>query len=257
MEAKLDAVASAIEILTERIGSIEAKFTLFESKFQKIEQQLSLNEEGITDLTKKLNEMVPKKNFVDLCEKVKYLEFVADEAKKGALQQESCNKRLNLLIHGVEEKSSVWEDKTQTLVKLNKFLKEGLQIEPSSLQLVDMHRLPQRLLIIRVKRVTRSIIIKLKNASDKHRIMSNLKQAYLKIYNQQKREDHSCSSKTNNHQSSRSPVYVIEHLPQAFLQQKKFLLPAFKEARKLNKKTKWVAKNGEYCLFVDNERIVV
>ena len=134
------------------------------------------NEEDIADLAKKLNEIVPKQNFVGLCEKVKYLEYMADEAKKGALQQESCNKRLNSLIHGVEEeKELVWEDKTQTLVKLNKFLKEGLQIELSSLQLVDMHRLPQRLLIIRGKRVTRSIIIKLTNASDKHRIMSNLK----------------------------------------------------------------------------------
>ena len=163
MEAKLDAVLSAIELLTKRIGSIEAKFTLFKSKFQKIEQQLLPNKEDITDLTKKLDGMVPKENFVDLCERVKYLEYVADEAKKEALQQESHNKRLNLLIHGVEEKGSVWKDKTQTLVKLNKFLKEGLRIEPSSLLLVDMHRLPQRPFIFRGKRLTRPIIIKLTN----------------------------------------------------------------------------------------------
>ena len=82
MEAKLDAVLSAIEILTKKIDSVETKFTLFEFKFQKIEQQLVSNKEDITNLTKKLHGVVPQENFVDLCERVKYLKYLADKAKK-------------------------------------------------------------------------------------------------------------------------------------------------------------------------------
>ena len=184
-----------------------------------------------------------------------YLEDVADKAKREALQQESYNKRLNLLIHGVEEtEGSIWEKKSETQVKLNEFLKDGLKIDPITLPLADMHRLPQRPVIVRGKRINRPIIIKLTNAFDKNRILNNLKN--LKTYNQQRQEEQTHSSKENSVQPTKWPVYITDHLPQAFLEQKKLLLPAFKEARKLGEKTKWVAKSGEYCLFVDNHRVL-
>ena len=144
--------------------------------------------------------------------------------------------------------------KSETQVKLNEFLKDGLKIDPITLPLADMHRLPQRPVVVRGKRINRPIIIKLINAFDKNRILNKLKN--LKTYNQQRQKEQTHSSKENPVQPTKSPVYITDHLPQAFLEQKKLLLPAFKEARKLGEKTKWVAKSGEYCLFVDNHRVL-
>ena len=59
--------------------------------------------------------------------------------------------------------------------------KEGLEIDLNSINLVDMHRLPQRPIYDNQhKRITRPIIIKLENAFDKDKIMRNL--GKLKMY---------------------------------------------------------------------------
>ena len=49
------------------------------------------------------------------------------------VMQESYDKRLNVLLHGIEEDGdSVWETRDVTLRKIHDFMKEGLQI-------VDLH----------------------------------------------------------------------------------------------------------------------
>ena len=253
MEAKIDTILLAIEKLSMRVRSLENKFMLFESRFQKIEHQLESNKEDIAKLTKKLDGLEPQVQFDELCSRVKYLEDVADKAKREALQQESYNKRLNLLIHGVEEtEGSIWEKKSETQIKLNEFLKDGLKIDPITLPLADMHRLPQRPVIVRGKRINRPIIIKLTNAFDKNRILNNLKN--LKTYNQQRQEEQTHSSKENSVQPTKWPVYITDHLPQAFLEQKK-LLQYYRPLRKpenSGKKTSGLQKvvNTVYLLTI-------
>ena len=78
---------------------------------------------------------------------------------------------------------------------------------------------------------------------DKHTIMTRLQM--LKNYNQ--RQQKSCSTAPK--------VYVSEHLPKKMYEQKKPLIPHFKDARKMKLKTTWMVHNGEYCLFVDNKKV--
>ena len=91
------------------------------------------------------------------------------------------------------------------------------------------------------KKVNRPIIAKLDSALHKSMLFNNQKR--LKSYNDWRRKD------------NESTVYVIEHLPKAFLEQKKLLMPYFKKARMNKQKTFWRAANGEYVLYVDNEKI--
>ena len=116
------------------------------------------------------------------------MEKIADDARREALQQESCNKRLKLLVHGIEEQPvTVWENKVQTQMKLYEVFKEGLDIDLNSIKLVDIHRLPLRPIYDNQrKRITRPIIIKLQNALDKDRIIRNLSK--LKMYNSKRQE---------------------------------------------------------------------
>jgi len=94
--------------------------------------------------------------------------------------KESYDKRFNLLIRGLDESNdSAWEKAEEILEIVYNFMKEGLQIEePSSIPLVDYHRLPQRPVYKNNVKVNRPIIIKLSNAYDKRQIFSRLK--YLK-----------------------------------------------------------------------------
>ena len=50
-------------------------------------------------------------------------------------------------------------------------------------------------------------------------------------------------------------MYVTEHLPKLFQEQKKSLLSQFKEAKMKKLKTAWQIVNGSYCLYVENEKI--
>ena len=76
---------------------------------------------------------------------------------------------------------------------------------------------------------------------DKRRIFTNLHN--LKPYNQQRRL------------SQQSAVYVTEHLPKQFQEERKQLLPRFKEAKRLSKKTFWKAEDGHYALYIDNIKV--
>jgi len=59
--------------------------------------------------------------------------------------QECYDKRLKVLIHGVKEDGdNVWEKKETTIEKYENFLEKGLKIDdPSDIEYVDIHRLPQ------------------------------------------------------------------------------------------------------------------
>ena len=50
-------------------------------------------------------------------------------------------------------------------------------------------------------------------------------------------------------------AYIIDHLPAKFQEQRKFLLPYYKEAKNNKKKTMLKALNGYYTLFIDNKQV--
>ena len=137
---------------------------------------------------------------------------------------------LNLLIHGLDETTNtVWESKAETLATSNSFLKEGLDLDPNSITLMDAHRLPQRPIIKHGRRITRPIIIKLANAIDKKKIMTNLK--HLKTYNEARRSVQDSNSSINlANQSMKRSIYVTEHLPKAFYEQKKKTYASIQES---------------------------
>ena len=85
------------------------------------------------------------------------------------------------------------------------------------------------------------IIIKLTNASDRRKIYYNVKN--LKAFNQERRM---------NKQSS---VSITEHLPKQFQQERKLLLPLFKEAKRRKQKAVRKVENGHYLLYVDGLKV--
>ena len=83
---------------------------------------------------------------------------------------------------------------------------------------------------------------------DKHKIMSNL--SNLKAYNLARQNEPQTAATLPRFPKS---VYITEHLPKEFQEQRKRLLPRFKEAKKSGQKTKWAITNGSYCLYVDDK----
>ena len=51
------------------------------------------------------------------------------------------------------------------------------------------------------------------------------------------------------------PIYVTEHLPKKLQEQRKLLLPYYKEAKLKKQKTFWKALDGNYVLFVNGEKV--
>ena len=78
--------------------------------------------------------------------------------------------------------------------------------------------------------------------NDKNVIFKNAKN--LKEYNNQLKE-----------KFSNPTVYITEHLPHKFQQQRKLLLPKFKEAKKKKQKTVWKALDGNHTLFIDDKLV--
>ena len=228
LEHKLDQILQKLDALEKKVDSFNTRIFKLENKTVALEQNLTAMEETIDILDEKMNKF----------EKLK-LEF-----EKTAIMQESYNKHLNVLIHGIkEDKGNAWEKREVTVQKFKTFLNDGLNINPDDIELVDTHQLPQYPIKKNGKTMHRPIIAKLINTQDKNRIFSPAKN--LKIYN-----------KTRRSYDEYSPyVYVTEHLPANFQKQRKLLLPEFKEAKRNKLSAYWRAINGNYCLFVDGVKI--
>ena len=248
MEAKLDKALKAIQKLTTRIDCLEAELDKFELKYETLNEKFNEQAERITDLKHQIDDKADQEDYDKLLKKI-------DKLEKEALMRESYSKRLNLLIHGLKEKESTEnETKLETCEIFNDFLLNGLQVDPTKIQLVDIHRLPQHPVSRSGKRVTQSIIIKLANAMDKQTIMANLK--HLKPYNEAlKRFDHEARTNYKTETMKPKKVFVAEHLPQKFYEQKMNLMSKFKEAREAADRTRWGVSNGSYCLFKNDNKV--
>jgi len=240
---KLDAILVAMNSITERLGNIEIKLDDLGERMVKIEDRVDGIDEKMNEFEEKndncITALETKVSVQDHQQLILKVEQYMDDVRRRNLMSELYDKRLNLLIYGLEE--SAWETKEKTKIVFNQFLTDGLAIDPSEIHLVDVHRLPQHPLIIRGKHITRPIIIKLPDVFEKTKIMRSL--SNLKEFNQNRHE----RLKTNI-----GNVFISDHLPKEFQIHKKKLLRKFKEARSEQKKTFWKAVDGEYCLFIDN-----
>ena len=116
-------------------------------------------------------------------EKMNKFEKFMIEFEKTAIMQESYNKCLNVLIHGIkEDEGNAWEKREATVQKYKTFLNDGLNINPDDIELVDIHQLPQYPIKKNGKTMHRPIIVKLINTQVKNRIFSSAKN--FKTYNE-------------------------------------------------------------------------
>ena len=192
----------AVNKIDRRIDQVESKLDGFNRRLDNVE--LKVNAE--LNLQKQENDA----KIINLSNQLAELQRFKEQREKEIILQDSFNKRLNILIHGLEEApSQAWETRNQTKTVYDSFLREALDLNPSDMPIADIHRLPQRPIFKAGKKMTRPIIVKLTNALDKSLIFSQLRK--LKQYN---------AKRTENNQS-REPVFITEHLPPAFQQQKK------------------------------------
>ena len=238
-------------MILKKIEEFDSKLLIInrlEEKIDKFQLQLAENEERMKnymyEVSKDLQLKASAEEYDKLKQRVVNLENQCNAFHREAVAKECYDKRMNLLIHDLNEKSD-WETKGETKVVFEDFLKAGLDIDPSSVSLIDIHRLPQRPVVKNGKRIVRLIIIKVATMLDKARITGSLRK--LKAYNENRI--------TKSPNENLPYVYVSDHLPKICQQQKRNLLPQFKEARKNRQKTSRKIINGDYSLLI-NDKIV-
>ena len=219
-------VNEKIDEILKTVTSLDRRMKQFEDTFRAFESRVENNTTKIGEIQAehiKLREMIY--NNQDELEKMRQeKEEILEETKKATLSRELYSKRFNYLIHGIPESTgNAWETRQQTERLFRKFVVEGLQIEdPSSIKLADIHRLPQHPVYdSNQHKVNRPIIIKFMDVFDKQKFVANLKH-------------HKCYNK--NRARSSQYVYATEHLPIELQNQKKKLIPLYKEAKKEQKK---------------------
>ena len=89
-----------------------------------------------------VNSKAGKVVFSQLNDNIKLLKNFKSNYKKTILMKESYDKRLNVLIHGIQEDpNNAWENKKITLEKFQTFLKNNLKItDPTKINFSDIHR---------------------------------------------------------------------------------------------------------------------
>ena len=168
----------------------------------------------------------------ELAVKIEQLEDDLVTAKTDETVKKACSKRLNLLVHGMPESvDNIWESRDVTLQLFIQLMTQGLKLNMKQINIIDMHRLPQKPIFSCGTRVTRPIIVKLGSVFDENLIFSSCK--HLKTYNQV----HLAETKEAGTVTTIKPAFITEHLPLAFQVQKRPFFPQFKKAREEKKKT--------------------
>ena len=119
--------------------------TWFEEKCEELDETLNLKADAsaVKDLAETIHAKANREEFVNLQSAVDKLQEFKIQHENNQIMQESYNKRLNLLIHGIQEDDKqVWEKRDVTISKFENFLKNGLKIKPDDIEVADIHRLP-------------------------------------------------------------------------------------------------------------------
>ena len=232
---------------------IEKRLDEIDSKYNHLSSRIDDSEEKAKHRNLKVDQLLSTKRDSDnlqlLKDKVATLENFILDYQKTTVMQESYAKRLNILIHGIKEdikEDHPWEKREETVTKFQNILKDGLKIdETDDMEFVDIHRLPQHPISSKGKAINRPIIVKLLSLEDKNLIFKSTRN--LKDFNEKRKRDDKTSP----------PTYVTEHLPKKFQEQRKLLLPYYKEAKLIKQKTFWKALDGNYVLFVNGEKVEI
>ena len=205
MEKKLDDII-------KRLNKIEEKILNINFKIDAVSERLNLLEVKFENRSKEVDTILDTKSDIDLIkqlnQKIISFEEFQSNYEKSLLMKESYDKRLNILIHGIQEdNNNVWEKREKTIEKFQDFLKNGLKIDPNEIKLSDIHQLPQQSITKNSKPVHRPIIVKLLTIHDKNLIFKSAKN--LGPYNAMRKESGSTNLNT----------YITDHLPAKFQEQ--------------------------------------
>ena len=137
VQAKLDKILLTLDKLTVRLDNIETKLENFNERLNLVEQKL---EKKCQEFESALSTAVSTPHLEAL--EAKFNNFV-ESINADQLMREAYEKRLNILIHGLPEKDNAWETREKTRIVFDNFLREGLKLDPSTVNLDDIHCLPQ------------------------------------------------------------------------------------------------------------------
>ena len=114
---KLDEVLKAVNKVNQRINEVESKLDGFNRRLDNVE--LKVNAE--LNLQKQENDAK-----INLSNQLAELQRFKEQREKEIILQDSFNKRLNILRHGLEEvPSQAWETRNQTKTVYDYFLSEA------------------------------------------------------------------------------------------------------------------------------------
>ena len=256
---KLSESTAGIEALTQSINNLVISQTQQNAKLNEILTTVSNNEAAISAVREDLSKYktTTDKRIDNLEEQVhvnvehenristveRELKTIKNSAKIAKLLSEFRSKKYNLIINGIPEKSYVdanglmrWELIEDTVAATRNFFADVLGVDKmKNWRFAHCHRLE-----LPTNGGTRGIIVRFTEWFDKSEVMSNL----------YKLKDH-------NSIEGGSRIYVSEHLPDRMAKQRKLLLPEYKKARALKKKTNWAVdkKTADYILYVDRARV--
>ena len=209
------------EKLSEHISSQKELYLKLSQTIELLEKEVNVQSKKIDSLELKYSQL--NKQFVDFKKEV----YVRN------LAQEHYSKRMNVLIHGIEEQPRENKEQTKKIVCI--FSKKCFT--GKDIKLIDCHSLSSASTKIDSRRSNwRPIICKVSTMEEKFRIFSSL--VVLKDYN-----------KNNN-----SGIFLTNHLPKPIYLKKKRLIPIAKQAKASDKTVQWVTSPGDINLIIDGSR---
>ena len=128
LRQKLDSIFNSIVVLTKKVDKYDSNLSALGTSLDKIENTLS---NKIHKIENQLQEKADKSELEEL--RLRLLHVLEDSKKDkeaSVVMKESYEKRLNILIHGIQETPvNAWERPDETLSHVYDFMKAGLQIK--------------------------------------------------------------------------------------------------------------------------------
>ena len=196
LNSKLGRILRSVENVSQRLSSLETKFCSFESQLKEIDEiflRCSRLETDINSLDLEIKQVGSRASVIESAMTSKFDEMeekielnTGFDTEKQAdlltrialfevenLMRESYDKRLNLLVHGLEETEGN-ETKDQTKAIFDKFLTKVLGLAPDDIDIVDLHCLPQHPIRKEGRKMNRPIIFKVLTTFDKKLVYQNI-----------------------------------------------------------------------------------
>ena len=121
----MSSVDQKLDLLINSITKIEKKLDGFGERINKIEEIYKNQENRTEERFQRLNDYFEGKVKI-LSNRILDAETFKTDFKKAEVMRENYEKRMNILIHGIEEDTkSVWESNVETRLKFNNFRGEG------------------------------------------------------------------------------------------------------------------------------------